>query len=218
MLMCHSHAEPQRIDGEPETISESVLAGWSTLITDLLATYHQPSVHHVLQPTPETRQRFVDYHNAIVERRKAELRDVTGFAARWCENAWRLAVVLHAGLYGADAHNHPLELATAENAIRLSEWFAEEQLEILAKGRRAAAAKLEDQVLELLDENHERKQQDFVSARDVLRARIVPTADAARALLDRMVADGLLIPQDIPPMRGGKTTRIYRRIVNPVQQ
>jgi hypothetical protein len=218
MLICHSHAEPQRIDGEPETISESVLASWSALVTDLLATYHQSSVHHVLQPTPETRQRFVDYHNAIVERRKAELRDVTGFAARWCENAWRLAVVLHAGLYGSDAHNHALELATAENAIRLSEWFAREQLEILAKGRRAAAAKLEDQVLELLDENQERKQQDFVTAREVHRARITATADAAKALLVRMEGDGLLVSSPITPAHGGKATRIYRRVVNPVPE
>ena len=216
MLMCHSHAEPLRIEGEPETISENVLSGWSTLVIDLLSTYHQPGVSHILQPTPEARQRFVDYHNAIVERRKAELRDVTGFAARWCENAWRLAVVLHAGLYGADAHNHAPDSTTAENAVRLADWFANEQLHILAKGRHEASRKIEDRVLEHIQDRADRQKIDYTTAREVHRARITATADAAKALLARMEADGLLVAEDIAPAHGGKTTRIYRAIKNPI--
>jgi hypothetical protein len=168
----------------------------------------------------------VDYHNAIVERRKAELRDVTGFAARWCENAWRLAVVLQAGLHGADAHNHALELTTAENAIRLSEWFACEQLELLAKGRHAVAAKVEDEVIELLADREQGRRLepeerqlghrfDYVTARILDRKRIA-RGDAAKALLARMEADGLLVAEDIAPAHGGKTTRIYRAVKNPI--
>lgn len=218
LLLCHSHAEPQPIEGEPETISQSVLTHWANLVTDLLSAYHRPGVHHVLQTTADARQKFVDYHNALVKRRKLELRDVTGFVARWCENAWRLAVVLHAGLCGSDAHNHPLELETAEKAIRLSEWFSNEQLEILEKGRRAARAKDEDEVMALFDDfaRHPKEPRDYVTARDVYRARITATPDAARALLDRMERDGLLVGEDITPAHGGKTTRIYRAVKNPV--
>lgn len=218
LLLCHSHAAPQRIEGEPEVISENVLSRWSALITDLLAKYRQSGVRHVLQPTPEARQKFVDYHNAIVERRHAELRDVTGFAARWCENAWRLAVVLHTSLYGADAHNHPLELATAENAIRLGEWFAQEQLEILSKSRRQAAVKVEEQVLGLLETHLERKGQDFITAREVRRASIVNTPDAAKSLLDRMEREGVLLGEDIRPPLGGRPTKIFRAAKNPVPE
>lgn len=92
VLLCHSHAAPQRIDGEPEAVSERVLAGWASLVTDLLATYHQPGASHILAPDPAARSCFVDYHNSLVERRQVELRDVTGFAARWCENAWRMSL------------------------------------------------------------------------------------------------------------------------------
>ncbi len=178
------------------------------------------TLSHIIQPTREARQRLVDYHNAIVERRKDDLRDVTGFAARWCENAWRLAVVLHAGRHGAEAHRHPLAFETAENAVRLVEWFASQQLNLLAKGRRTAAEKVEAQVLELLETNRERKGQDFITARDVHRARIVPTADAALALLLRMEQDGIFTGEDVRPPHGGRVTRIFRTVAgkNPVPE
>lgn len=174
--------------------------------------------NHIVQPTSEARQRLVDYHNAIVERRKCELRDVTGFAARWAEQAWKFAVVLHAGHHGADAHNHRLELTTAENAVRLAEWFANEQLQILAKGRHEAAKKIEEQVLELIQERTERQKIDYVTARDVYRGRIISTPEAAQALLARMEHDGLLIGEDVRPERGGRVTRIFRAVggQNPV--
>ncbi len=228
LLLCHSHAAPQRIDGEPTLMPESTVAGWSGLVGELLATYHQPNAGHVIKPNAEARQRLVDYHNVIVERRGGDLADVGGFAARWAEQAWRLALVFHAGLHGADAHNHELDSATAENAIRVAMFFAQEQLDILAKGRRQAAAKVDDEVMKLLEariqgrnlEPNERELGqciDWVTARSLVRARIT-SAEAARSLLDRMEGDGLLNGEDITPQGGGKTTRIYRRIINPVPE
>lgn len=227
-LICHSHAAPQRIEGEPEPIPGRVLADWATLVTDLLATYRQPGVANILQPTPQARQCFVEYHNALVDRRKVELRDVTGFVARWCENAWRMAVVLHAGQHGADAHNHPLGAETAANAVRVVEWFAAEQLDILARTRHQAAAKLDDEVLELLNDRIQGKRLqpeerqagrpvDYVTARILQRVRIA-TGDAAHALLARMERDGVLEGKDVTPQGGGKSTRIYRQPINPVPE
>jgi len=172
---------------------------------------------HTIQATPEARRRLETFFNEIVDRRKAgELADVSQYASRWCEQAARLAITLHAGLHGATAHQHPLEVETAENAVKLAKWFADQQLNLLAKGRQAAAGKVEDEVLELIETNRKRNGQDFTTAREVHRARITPTADAARALLPRMEADGLLVAEDIVPAHGGKTTRIYRWVKNPV--
>jgi Protein of unknown function (DUF3987) len=75
------------------------------------------------------------HHDAIVQRRLTELRDVTSYAARWTEQAWKIAVCLHAGEHGTDAHNHPLGLGTALHAIEMADWFAQEQLRILNAGR-----------------------------------------------------------------------------------
>ena len=70
-----------------------------------------------------------------MKRRRGELRDVTSYAARWNEQAWRIAVCLHAGTYGSQAHEQPVALETAQRAIAVADWFAEEQLRILNTGR-----------------------------------------------------------------------------------
>ena len=79
-----------------------------------------------------------------------------------------------------------------------------------------AAEKLEEEVLELIESNRQRKDVDHITAREVLRARIVTSAATARALLERMEQDGLLVGENITPPHGGKTTRIYRAAKNPV--
>jgi hypothetical protein len=216
LLVCHTNAAPRRIDGEMPIPSESARTQWSQTIADLLAKFHAADKPHRITPMPEALVALNDYHNRIVERRDTDLADMGAFAARYAENAWRLSVVLHAGLHGQDAHNQPLHPETASNAVRVVEWFVASQRDILAKGRHAAAAKVEDEVLKLLEANQQRKAQDYTMAREVHRARITATADAAKALLARMEADGLLVGQDITPPHGGKTTRIFRAVKNPV--
>ena len=93
----------------------------------------------------------------------------------------------------------------------------------------AVAVKVEDEITELLNarvhgkrlEPKERELGgtiDYVTARNVHRARITATADAATAVLTKMEADGLLAGEDITPAHGGKTTRIFRRVHNPVPE
>ena len=50
-----------------------------------------------------------------------------------------------------------------------------------------------------------------VTPRDVLRARLAPTADDARELLDGLTAAGLLTVIETRPARGGKVQRAYHR-------
>jgi hypothetical protein len=174
---------------------------------------------YTIQATPEARRRLEAYYNEIVDRRKAgELSDVAQYASRWCEQAARIAVNLHAGLHGAAAHQHPLELETAENAVTAAKWFADQQLGLLAKGRRATAAAQRERVFKLLDYQQQHGGRDYVTARDVQRDRIVPTAEAGHVLLAGMEADGLLIGEDITPPHGGRTSRIFRRNSNPIPQ
>ena len=188
---------------------------------------------YCIVPTPEAQTRLMDYFDEVTASRRAgDLADVSQYASRWSEQASRLALVLHASLYGSCAHEHPLELETAENAIRLAKWFAGQQLDILAKGRRQVAEKKEDEVLQLLDDRgkgerldpEERKRglirADYVTARNIYRARICPTPEAAAALLARMEEAGILTAQDVRPEHGGKGTRLFRSVAgrNPVPE
>jgi hypothetical protein len=146
------------------------------------------------------------HHNEIVKRRRTDLRDVTIYAARWNEQAWRIAVCLHAGLHGAHAHAHTLELDTAKRAIELADWFAAQQLEILSATREKARREIWNEVLSLLTDGPE-----GIRASDVYRARIVRNADEVHALLAAMESEGELIGRDEQPESGGHVTRIFAR-------
>ena len=87
-----------------------------------------------------------------MDRRTGELADVGQFASRYGEQAWRVALTFHTALYGRDAQTkHPLDAETAQSAIAVVQWFIEAQLNVLARSRRAAAAKVEDKVMALFD-------------------------------------------------------------------
>ena len=147
-----------------------------------------------------------EHFNGIVGRRLGDLRDVTTFAARWNEQAWRIAVCLHAGLFGEQAGNRPIEIDTARNAIALADWFAGQQLQILSAGRHAARQSLRDQVLGLLADTPA-----GITARDVQRARIKGTADEGHALLASLEGEGELAGRDAMPEGGGTLSRIYTK-------
>ncbi len=205
-LLCHTNAEPRPIPEGAVGIPPSLRDDYRSLIRSLLETYRFASEVRTIQPSPAARAALNAHHNEIVERRRTDLQDVTTFAARWNEQAWRIAVCLHAGRHGSHAHEHCLDLATAHAAIELADWFAAQQLEILSGGRHKARRKIRDDVMALLVEKPA-----GIQASDVYRARTVRDAKAAHVLLAKMEADGELIGRDEKPASGGHVTRIFTR-------
>ncbi|MGH7942528.1 MAG: DUF3987 domain-containing protein, partial [Limisphaerales bacterium] len=204
LLVCHTQAQPRPIVDGTEGIPAATANAWGMLIGKLIKTFRMAGKPFTIQPTPEAKRMLEDHYNKIVARRLSDLRDVTTYAARWNEQAWRIAVCLHAGLHGEDAGERMLEADTAAKAIALADWFANEQLRILARGRYAARRAMFDEVLKLLVDAPR-----GITVRDVQRARIVTTADEARDLLARMEADSELTGKDSQPETGGHVTRIY---------
>lgn len=209
-LICHTRTKRQKIEGTIAPISETARADWDRLITELLTTYHQPGVRHVIQCSEAALQRLNAHFNQTVDQGNGELADVESFVARWTEQAWSLAVVLHACLWGKAAHNHTLGPETAEAAIAIADWFAGQQLGVLARGLHEARKKIEDRVLDLLDERWERAKLDYITHRDVQRAHITRDADEARGLLARMESAGILVSEEVRRPEGGHVERHYR--------
>jgi hypothetical protein len=205
-LVSHTGAEPQPITGDRPGIPPQVAQAWEQLLRDLLQTFRFASQPLTIEPTPEAKQALDTYWNKFVERWRGELRDVGSYAARWCEQAWRIAVVIHAGKYAKSAGEPNLALETAQAAITLAEWFAARQLEVLAAGRHAAKRALQDKVLSVLADTP-----TGIKARDLQRARIVDSADDARNLLAQMETDGELTHKESKPEGGGHVTLIYTR-------
>src|SRR5439155_24250305 len=172
ILACHTRCEAQEIvKGTPE-IPANLENNYADLIRGLIETYRLADKPFTIEPTSEAMEAMIAHHNAIVRRRRADLRDVTIYAARWNEQAWRIAVGLHAGQHGVQAHEYRLEIHTANRAIELADWFASQQLEILSASRENARREIWDEVLSLLAHNPK-----GIRASDVYRARIVRNAD-----------------------------------------
>jgi hypothetical protein len=206
ILACHTHCEAREIVKNAPEIPASVEKGYADLIRSLLESYRLADEPFTIEPKSEALEAMNAHYNAIVKRRRTDLRDVTIYAARWNEQAWRIAVVLHAGLHGAHAHEHKLETDTANRAIELADWFAAQQLEILSGSRDKARREEWNEVLSLADEKPQ-----GIRASDVYRARIVRNADEAHTLLSEMEAAGELRGREEKPETGGHFTRIFIR-------
>lgn len=132
-LIFNSRARPQE---EPEilhSIQKNVSEVWRNLVFKLAENFHQRNIPVTIQTAPGAAVLFREFHNVIVQRRnQGDLNDVNAYAARWAENAWRIALVLHAGLYLESAINLQLQAETAKAAITIMKWFADRQLEILS--------------------------------------------------------------------------------------
>lgn len=209
LLVCQTLAQAVPIVDDIEGIPADVVDAWAKLVNALLQTFRFASAPVTIGPTPEAREAMKAHFNSIVARRQTDLRDVNTFAGRWNEQAWRIAVCIHVGLHGQDAGGRKIDLDTAQRGIRLADWFAGEQLRILARSRHAARRAKRDEVLELLAEIPK-----GITARDVQRARIVTSADEARDLLARMEAESELTGTDSQPETGGHVTRIYTKARN----
>ena len=207
ILTCHTHCDAREIVKDAPEIPASVENDYRNLIRTLIETYRLADEPFTIEPTSDALEALNAHYNGIVKRRRTDLRDVTIYAARWNEQAWRIAVVLHAATHGAHAHEYKLELDTAKRAIELADWFAGQQLEILSARREKARREIWDEVLSLLADRPE-----GIRASDIYRARIVRNADEAHTLLAEMERAGELIGRDEHPESGGHVTRIFTRV------
>jgi hypothetical protein len=188
VLPCLVDAPPMLIGTQTRRVSDKTKADWADLVRGLFTTYH---ANHggpfMLRRTDKAQSALVDYYNSIVERRRSELADVGPFAARWAEQAWRLAIVLHAGTYGADATKMVVKSATAENAIALMRFFAEHQLDLLRRTRANAKTETEQAIFNALALKSE------ITVRDLqLGALRRMNAEQITQVLERNVAAGKL--------------------------
>lgn len=137
-LIFDTKAEPKERSEQPDPILPKIKAAWGKLVQFLAKTYREAGdTPREIQVSQEANSLFRDYENENVRRRQST-GDLTGrasFVARWTENAWRLALVLHAAKEGRNADKHILAATTASDAIEIMRWFSEQQLDLITTGR-----------------------------------------------------------------------------------
>ena len=122
----------------PSVILENNVGEWGRLLEEVVRTFRlRRGPPAVIEASRDVDRLFAEYENETRARRRdgGDAVDIQPFAARWTENAVRIAAVLHVGEYGAAGAIVPLSAATARYAIRISRWFVNRQLEALALAR-----------------------------------------------------------------------------------
>ncbi len=143
-LMFDPKAEPKERFEHPSPIAEAIQTAWKERIEGLILTYRNEGIEPAkVKASTGAIAALDEFERENVRRRKrtGDLADVAAFVSRWTENAWRMALVLHAARHGTKAHAETLETAAARDAIEIVRWFAARQLEMLHSGRRETRRK-----------------------------------------------------------------------------
>ncbi|MEI6606324.1 MAG: DUF3987 domain-containing protein, partial [Verrucomicrobiota bacterium] len=152
-LVFDPKAEPQVRTEQPEPIPAATKTSWGNLIRSLVGSHRMRGAEpRSVTVSRQARDLLADVERQNVRSRQrgGALRDIAPYVARWTENTWRLALVLHAARHSADAHFEEMDLTTAQAAVEIARWFQERQSEVLHCGRQERATKRLNALVALL--------------------------------------------------------------------
>lgn len=134
-LVAHSQASMERMHENDGSIPVAVSDAYGALIVELFELYGRNAKDRwVVEVSAEAQEVLREHHNQCVERWKADDGSMRSCIARWTEQAWKIALVLHATIHGADSHNKMVDQDTAQRAVAVQQWFARQQMRILSGG------------------------------------------------------------------------------------
>jgi hypothetical protein len=124
-----------RITEHDADVPVAVSDAYGALIEALFAEYGRTSKHQwTVDASREAREVMRDHHNRCADRWNADGGPMRSCVARWTEQAWKITLVLHAGIHGANSHRLTVEADTAERAVALQQWFACQQMQVIGGG------------------------------------------------------------------------------------
>lgn len=131
-LVAHSKASMAPVHGADDSVPVAVSDAYGGLIEELFVLYGRNALSEwVVEASAEAQEVMRDHHNECVERWNADDGPLRSCIARWTEQTWKIALVLHAATHGASSHEKPLDAYTARCAVALQQWFARQQTTIL---------------------------------------------------------------------------------------
>jgi hypothetical protein len=141
-------------ESEPDPDSD-IMTQWNDHIQGLVKMFRFAEEPSFLAVEPEIRKLSRDYFNKCAAKARRTLSDVSSFAIRWCERAWEIAINLHMGIHGVKWADNPVKLsvATFKNAMLISDFFADRQLEVLQRPRIEAQHKCRERLEEVFENN-----------------------------------------------------------------
>jgi hypothetical protein len=130
-----------------------IMGAWNQYISSPVKTFRFAEDPCPIAVGDGVRNLSRTFHNETVDQIRSTLSDISSFAIRWTERAWEIALNLHAGHHGDACYREPLNSQIFSDAIRISRFFADRQLEVLQRPRIKAMNERRDRLAEILNRN-----------------------------------------------------------------
>jgi hypothetical protein len=200
-LICAPETRWQHDDGEPRRPSETTLARWNGLVVELAEAFRlRKGEADLVRAEPEALEVLRAFNNNYASRFD-ELKDQAAFAARHCEYAAKLALVIHCAKHRSAAASVRLDTATMERALALLDYFRGQQEKMLAKGLADRREQRLADLLECLAKNEEGR----ATVNDLKRRNGFDPAEVER--LAELYPKRLTV-LDIQNAKGGRPSRM----------
>lgn len=196
-----------KIPLDPKPLDTKHKKKWDDLVLDLLYHYRLGESRNAVVVSQEAQAVLRDFQHHTADRLNQDLLDIQAYTVRQYEQCVRIALVLHALKNGSDSHNHVLAEQTANDAVRICDWFLAQQLELVADIRNKRREKTRECILNVL----RKMKEEGVTARFLQQRRVAASKGEIIAELDRMIKDQLVERiEKRAPTRGGHATTMYR--------
>jgi Protein of unknown function (DUF3987)/DnaB-like helicase N terminal domain len=206
-LFADSQMEIQdRTEASFEMPDQKVMADWNQYIRSVAKKFRfsQNKEPYQIWVQPAVYKRSQDYYNHWAAKARGTLSDVASFAIRNCERAWEIAINLHIGIHGINCASY-LDLETFENAIRIADFFADRQLEVLSRPRIEAQEKRVSRLEEVFAKHGNQP----ITMRTLVRTHGMKKEDVLSSVKSR--TDLFCFTTVDPPHGGSKSTVVFPR-------
>jgi hypothetical protein len=182
---------------------KAIMEAWDSYIREVVEMFRFAEESYSVVAAKEVHQLSRQYYNQIVDQVRGDLADVKTFAMRWCERAWEIALNLHIATYGVDGCANQLSKETFENAIRISRFFGEQQLEVLRRPRIEAEEKRRDRLREVLEKNNQKP----ITLRTLAKTHGLKKEEVISCVKTQPEVFGMVKVD--PPHGGSKSTLVF---------
>ena len=134
-------------------VDPAIMEGWNQHIRAQVKNFRFAEEPYRINVEEGVRALSRKFHNEIVDRIRGDLGDVDAFAMRWVERAWEISLNLHVWSHGVECYRHPLSKEIFADAIVISNYFADRQLEVLTAMRIKAINDSRDRLQEIFERN-----------------------------------------------------------------
>ena len=142
-----------------------IMDAWNKHIRALVANFRLADDSCWINVEEGVRKLSREFHNQIVDQIRDAFWDIEAFAMRWVERAWEIALNIHCGAHGIACYRYALSKETFSNAISISKYFAQRQVEVLNAPRIQVLNDNRDKLQEILARHAE----NHVTLRDLRR-------------------------------------------------